>query len=1806
MKKFVLLALFAGGIIALGQDVARTSEPIVTERGPHHRVWEHYTATTNSYQEVSVVTNTYTELQTGIHYWDGKEWVESVEEILPYPKGAIAQKGQHQVIFSPQFNVAGVIDLLTSDGQRVRGTPVGLAYHDDATGKAVLFATLKDSSGELLPPNQVIYSDCFSNILADVRFTYSKAGFEQDVILRENPPSPKEFGFDPATTRLEVWTEFQDSSEPTVEMRTYWQTPSLSGLKNTNPEVFDEELSFGAMRTGPGKAFAVEKDKMDGTELIPVIKRWQKSDGRTFLVESVWFSGVQASLEALPAAAESKEGASLNPQPTDRIVLPATRSLLAQYSPMPVARPEVQAFYHRDVPKNPIKSVETLASNANPSRSKGFVLDYTLLAAATNFTFRGDMTYYVTNSVILRGTNTIEGGTVVKFSTSSSATINFYDTLRCTASAYRPAVFTALDDDSVGEMISGSTGTPSNGSYGGTMVKLNGIGADLKYLRFAFARQAIYLYNYSGTTLAHSQILKCLTGIYGDFATFYLRNVLFQQNSNALNGTTYTGTGEHLTVSECSRLALEAYSDTSQFDLVNSLMIQITNSSTVKSSTTSCATATSTNGIFQPVGAGSCYLATNGWRGIGTTSINAALLTELTNKTTYPPFVFTNDITTDTVLAPLVPRNTGVPDLGYHYDPIDYAFSGNVLSNATLVLTNGVAAAVYGTKGIELQTGAKFYSVGTPMKLNHLVRYQAVQEQPIQWGTNNSTVSLFNLAATYAVLPSLNFRFTDVSLLAATTSKRHIVNLNAYYLVTNMTFTDCQLRGGWLYFMPYYADSRTMTLAATNNLLERCAWSMTQGYYSDTTPFAVKFYNNLFRLSGITLVDNINTAPWAIYDNLFDQTTLTSSGAITPANGYNGYYSTTALGGSGNKTLTSLPYQTGALGTYYLTNTSTLINAGSRTAAAAGLYHYTVLTNQTKEATSQVSIGLHYVGMNNGLPFDADNDGLPDYFEDRNGNGTVDSGETGYTTVDSDADGRNDGQEVVEGTNPLDALSSQPTRLGYWKFETSSFLGEDGQSPILNNGVSRVSSFDGYAAQFVSASGSVLRYREVEANGRVNITSTSLSLSFMYKPNWSSPYYQGSGPGATACLWEFGDPFGTGGGMSLSIDTYGTNMIFLTSDGTTTITNSGAISMYSNTWYQITLSMNKSPWYSNPVLYVWVDYNYKPINIESLASIPTPTALARSAGFCIGNKSSTTAPACGLIDEFKTFNYPIGGTATMWNDRTLMTASTVSNPLGVILQMRYSPGRIYNIWRRLYGDTNWTVLATNISSYTYLDTNVTNGGRYEYNLIYNTRTSPPDCAIVCGVNASCAAYRGRAILLVDSTLSSALSAELTQFQNDLIGDGWAITRHDVARHNDVNWSVNTNNISTIRNLIISDYGSDPTTKSVVIIGHVPIPYSGTVPVDGHTAINKPPGHEGAWPADGYYGDIDGIWSDALTSLNTYSDYSNNLPGDGKFDNDMFPTNSIGVAHLELSVGRIDFANLPAFSKTETELIKQYLNKDHKYRYAYSSYVGRGVSGSYFGDIYTDQTIAKNANQNIAALYGYDNGQIYGGHCFKEHVNSMFGILGGYGAPDSTANFDGCPWLRYATTNLASTTDNEPAIGIYILKSSYLGDIMYYTNNNFMRSALGTQNYGLAAVWTMDYQWRFEGMATGDTLGDSLVRTINNASVSSTRQIMLCGDPTLRLNPVTPVVNASITASNAANVTIRWLGSYDQQIKYNIYRSQSISGPFTYCISSSPINGTTYVDNNPTSNNNIYQVRALKIITDGSGTYTNMSQGVIAQ
>src|SRR6202007_2379246 len=89
---------------------------------------------------------------------------------------------------------------------------------------------------------------------------------------------------------------------------------------------------------------------------------------------------------------------------------------------------------------------------------------------------------------------------------------------------YRPAVFTAMDDDSVGATISGSTGVPGTNYYGHLALNLSGLAnPTVSNARFC------NLYNPlmgSSVTLQDVQAVNCSILFNGQGTNHYLQNVL--------------------------------------------------------------------------------------------------------------------------------------------------------------------------------------------------------------------------------------------------------------------------------------------------------------------------------------------------------------------------------------------------------------------------------------------------------------------------------------------------------------------------------------------------------------------------------------------------------------------------------------------------------------------------------------------------------------------------------------------------------------------------------------------------------------------------------------------------------------------------------------------------------------------------------------------------------------------------------------------------------------------------------------------------------------------------------------------------------------------------------------------------------------------------------------------------------------------------------------------------------------------------------------------------------------------------------
>ncbi len=987
----LFLALTAPAFQSHAQIASRQPLPpefAVVERGPHHRIIERVVREVSPTGRETMRTNRYTELATGMHYWNAG-WHETVEEIRIVADGGLADRGPHRLWVAGNVNSVPAVELETPDQRVFRTRVLGIAYYDPVTGQSELIGELRDSIGQLISQNQVIYRDCFDGMTADVRMTYTKAGFEQDVILRKRPEPPQAYGLS-ERSRIQVWTELFNPPTPTKHTQVLRQEQDpASRAAMVEPDFKDELLDFGAMRMNLGKAFSIQND-LGGESGVDVVigKELLRVQGRDFLIESAEYESLEPLLDELPLA--QRAARKRNTQTSSR------SELVAAFRPTQLRRTD-----------------QVRIARATARREHGVVFDYALVSSSTNFVFRNDTTYYVGGNVNLSQTTTIEGLTVVKYTNSTANNrINILGPLRCITSLGRPAIFTSMHDDTVGEMIAGSTGNPTN-TCGQYHLAFNSSGTtfDLHDIRSRYAQTAIFLFN--GTlNLSHSQIGFATTALLtSNSRQLDIRNVLFHDLTTGFNtgGNTFTQRCEHITMHRVGTFA-----NGSSYRVTNSLLIAVTNG--VNFTGASVVTNQNDAGFFQTVGAGSHYLpASSSHRYSGTTNISPSLLAALRQRTTQPPLVLTNHITNATTLGPFAQRaSASLPDLGYFYDPLDYVVN-QIDVSAALTIKPGTAIGVYGRSGpgfgqhgsygLKILQGGSVVCEGTAINPSRFLRYNLVQEQATSaWATNSCGYTLWTPDDVAENRPSARFRFTQFSMPAGGGEHFWL----GYYADPPLVFVDCELGSGRLY-IDYPG------IALTNCVLDRVA-SLFRGSVGD-------FHNNLFH-GGSAEFAPYGPSAYGVSNNVLDKTTISQieTGAAV-GNDYNGYITNSTSqcltnGGSHNTFTNSFVYESGALGRFYQPTNSLFLGAGSTNASLIGLYHFTVLTNNVKETNSIVDLGFHYISAPNGVPSDQDGDGFIDYLEDADGDGVLNSGEPNFLVADTDGDGVSDYLEWLQGRNP--------------------------------------------------------------------------------------------------------------------------------------------------------------------------------------------------------------------------------------------------------------------------------------------------------------------------------------------------------------------------------------------------------------------------------------------------------------------------------------------------------------------------------------------------------------------------------------------------------------------------------------------------------------------------------------------------------------------------------------------------------------------------------------------------------------------
>ena len=922
-------------------------------------MWQNVSERTNEVGELELSTNYFTELRSGLHYQaPSGEWLEAEEVIEPLPSGAIAQRGQYSAKFPADIAVAGAIELEFSGQERFVGTPVMLAYTDVATGQSVRFAEIRSTVGVIYPPNSVVYEDCFDGVKASVRYTYRRARFSQDILFLEAPPGPEEFGLHPETSFLQIFTEISEAPQT---------DPTAAG---------GVRIKFGSFSLGEGMAFSL----LEGSKPHPgavrhkVRKEWVELDGRRYLVENLEYRSVMADLARLPQAARIQKG-----QHFQMADLKAGSSVLPRLEqrreekPLGIGKPEQLASFRQPI----------------------FLADYeTITGSISDQNFSSSTTYYISGEAYFSGTSTFEGGTIIKIARTTDliwSGMYFEGNIVCRTGPHRPVIVTAVDDHTVGQKI--GTGTLT-GRYAQFAVALDSAvpAVSLSNFRISHAWTAIAVNGNASRTFENLQIINCNVAVDGTSSHCLFRNALIDSVVTVFLGRNATNRAEHITVHRANTLAKDQLNLNGVYNyLTNSLLVAVTNYGITPVTMTSVQSPSSGAGVFRAVGAGHHYLLESSpYRNAGSVSINSGLLAQLKKKTTSAPQVLSGTITVDTVLSPVVERDQDLPDLGYHYDPIDYAINLLTISNATLTVTNGVRLATFGDHGFWVREGGHLVSEGTPVEPNRVFRHYSTQEQTDSWGNTLPSSAYTFFAYAQVNHGTVKLRFTESSIQAS--GGYQVRHVGSAHTTSSWTARDSQFYGGTFDFS---VTGIISMVGLTNNLFHRpiITFAGSEDLY---------FFNNLLWKGGIDLwlADN---SIGVLKDNAFDQTFISDLGGSTHS--HNAYINTNGRlvpNSSTDLVLSSFTYANGPLGLFYQASAS-LVNSGSRSSPDANLYHHTTQTSQTRELSTTVDIGFHYVAINSatGQPLDTDGDGLPDYYEDTDGDGTVDAGERNFNVSET-------------------------------------------------------------------------------------------------------------------------------------------------------------------------------------------------------------------------------------------------------------------------------------------------------------------------------------------------------------------------------------------------------------------------------------------------------------------------------------------------------------------------------------------------------------------------------------------------------------------------------------------------------------------------------------------------------------------------------------------------------------------------------------------------------------------------------------
>lgn len=475
----------------------------------------------------------------------------------------------------------------------------------------------------------------------------------------------------------------------------------------------------------------------------------------------------------------------------------------------------------------------------------------------------------------------------------------------------------------------------------------------------------------------------------------------------------------------------------------------------------------------------------------------------------------------------------------------------------------------------------------------------------------------------------------------------------------------------------------------------------------------------------------------------------------------------------------------------------------------------------------------------------------------------------------------------------------------------------------------------------------------------------------------------------------------------------------------------------------------------------------------------------------------------------------------------------------------------------------------------YRDSTVEMGKIYEYRVSRTTDEGVGTGFIAAGIEIAPRHYQGRLLILVMESLAEEIRPDLMEYCLEVKKSGWSVDILEVGEFDGV---------EEVKQAIVNHYGFHTDLRSVLLLGNIPVPYSGDMAPDGHV-----PDHRGAWPADTYYGDMTGNWTDVSVNIAVADRPENhNLPGDGKFDQNFIPSS------LELEVGRVDLSRLPAFGVSEAELTQQYLRKNISYRRGKIPTQMRGIVQNNFGSF--QEGFGQSGLKNFGNLLGADAVQ-YGN--YRSALNDQ-PWMWSYGCGAGTYTSAGG---IINTQQLAS--DSLQTI-FTMLFGSYFGD--WDNSNNLLRGALASGTV-LTNVWAGRPVYVFHPMGMGESVGFSVRKTQNAIpgeyfmNFARSTYMALMGDPTLNMYPIG--ADADLVLSEKEHcIELSWDYDGDDFRPFYLYKKSSGSQEYTL-INEEPITEKSYCDPCLKADSVYhYMIREVRLVESSGGSFYHLAQGTM--